>query len=452
MIQTEQKLEPCPQCASATSNRTPNQPQAIGAWHVGTIALLALGYSAYYFCRSDYSVALPLIIAEQVSHGVSAHAAEIRLGSIASLGVLAYAIGKVPAGAIADRFGGRRNFLGGMAGSILFTLLFMAGGGFPLFTVAWIGNRLVQSMGWAGLVKISSRWFSYSIYGTVMAILSLSYLFGDAIARETMSLLLAHGMGWRGLFATGAAILAVLLMLNLFLLKESPTDCGLPAAEENPENLFRKADSQASEAHPSSLAIFRRLFSSYAFWLVCILSLGATLLRETFNLWTPTYFTQFAHMTSAQAASGSAIFPLFGGISVLLAGWLSDFFGKFGRAIITFAGLLFAAGALLGLASLPQHTRPLYPLVLVGLVAFLLIGPYSYLAGAMSLDFGGKDGGATASGVIDSAGYLAGVLSGNGMARVAVEFGWHAFFLLLAAVAALSSLVAVALLRHQREH
>jgi sugar phosphate permease len=70
----------------------------------------------------------------------------------------------------------------------------------------------------------------------------------------------------------------------------------------------------------------------------------------------------------------------------------------------------------------------------------------------MSLDFGGKDGGATASGVIDSAGYLAGVLSGNGMARVAVEHGWHAFFLLLAVVAVLSSIVAVALLRHQREH
>lgn len=449
MIRTEQKLEQGAPCSAANNDKTQN----IGAWHAGTIALLAVGYSAYYFCRSDYSVALPLIIAEQVSRGVSAHAAEVRLGSIASFGVLAYAIGKIPAGALADRFGGRGNFLGGMAGSILFTLLFMAGGGFPLFTLAWVGNRLVQTMGWAGIVKITSRWFSYSIYGTVMAILSLSYLFGDAISREAMSLLLAAGMGWRGLFITGAVILAVLLVLNFFFLKESPTDCGLLPAEENPKNLFaRSAGDEEAETDRSSLAIFRRLFSSYAFWLVCILSLGATLLRETFNLWTPTYFTQFAHMTSAQAASGSAVFPLFGGISVLLAGWLSDFFGKFGRAIITFAGLLLAACALLGLASLPQHTRPVYPLILVGVVAFLLIGPYSYLSGAMSLDFGGKNGGATASGVVDSAGYLAGVFSGNGMAWVAVEHGWHAFFLLLAIVAVLSSLVAAALLRHQREH
>ena len=47
-------------------------------------------------------------------------------------------------------------------------------------------------------------------------------------------------------------------------------------------------------------------------------------------------------------------------------------------------------------------------------MAFLLIGPYSYLAGAISLDFGGKRGGATACGIIDGVGYLGGVLAGEG--------------------------------------
>jgi MFS family permease len=112
-------------------------------WHLLTISLLFLGYTGYYFCRSDYSVALPLILAEQVRNGTPAGIAQIRLGSIASLGVLAYAIAKFPSGALADRFGGRRNFLGGMFGSILFTVLFMLGGGFPLFSLAWLGNRLV---------------------------------------------------------------------------------------------------------------------------------------------------------------------------------------------------------------------------------------------------------------------------------------------------------------------
>ncbi len=414
-------------------------------WHILTISLLFLGYAGYYFCRSDYSVALPLILAEQVRKGTPANIAQVRLGSIASLGVLMYALGKFPSGGLADRFGGRRNFLGGMFGSILFTVLFMLGGGFPIFTLAWVGNRLVQSLGWAGLIKVTSRWFSYSTYGSVMGVLSLSYLFGDAVSRAIMSLLLAHGLGWRGIFATGAGLLTIILLLNVIFLRESPVSYQLPAPEENPLNLF----SGATVSRPGIAAIVRTLLSSYAFWLVCGLSLGTTLLRETFNLWIPTYFTQMARMTGAQAASGSALFPFFGGVSVLLAGFLSDYLGPEGRSRILLAGLCLTVVALLGLAGTSIQAPRWVPVALVAAVAFCLLGPYSYLAGAMALDFGGKAGSATASGLIDGFGYLAGILSGNGMAHLAVNYGWQTMFLVLAAVAGLTSVVAALALWQQ---
>jgi sugar phosphate permease len=59
------------------------------------VALLFAGYAAYYFCRSDLSVAMPLIIEDLQWHGMSSHDAVIRMGQIASFGVLAYAIGKL---------------------------------------------------------------------------------------------------------------------------------------------------------------------------------------------------------------------------------------------------------------------------------------------------------------------------------------------------------------------
>jgi OPA family glycerol-3-phosphate transporter-like MFS transporter len=90
------------------------------------------------------------------------------------------------------------------------------------------------------------------------------------------------------------------------------------------------------------------------------------------------------------------------------------------------------------------------PVALVTLVAFLMIGPYSYLAGAISLDFGGKQGSATASGLIDGAGYLGGVLAGNSFASVAVMWGWKGAFASLAAIALLSSVAAGVYLHHQR--
>lgn len=422
------------------------------AWHGTTIALLALGYSGYYFCRSNLSVVLPDLIQYMARHGVTANEAQVRLGLLASAGTMAYAVGKFISGSLADLFGGRRNFLGGMAGSIFFTVLFVMGGAFPLFMLAWVGNRLFQSTGWVGLVKVTSRWFSYSTYGTVMAVLSLSYLFGDAACRWVMGWLLSIGLGWRGVFLAGAGSLAVLLIANLMLLRETPEERGLPSPESNPLNVYGAEDAQASQDKASLGAILRPLVRSFPFWLVCLLSLGTTLLRETFNFWTPTYFVEFVGLTPSVAAERSALFPLFGGLSVLAAGVLSDKLGLNGRNLVLVGGMGASTVCLVALAHTPGHASQWTPVVLVTLVGFLLLGPYSYLAGAMSLDFGGKRGSATAAGIIDGVGYLAGWLAGDTVARVTVAFGWKNAFLALAVTALLTALVAVVLVAHQRFH
>lgn len=417
-------------------------------WQVCTVALLVVGYAGYYLCRSDLSVAMPLLIAELAKRGVSPDAAKVSLGSVASLGVLAYAIGKFPSGWLADFLGGRRNFLFGMAGSILFTVLFSLAGGMPLFTLAWMGNRCVQSLGWAGMVKITSRWFSYSAYGTAMGVISLSYLFGDAASREFLARLIDAGFGWRGLFFAAAGTLALLLLLNLLLLKETPGSLGFPEPSANPANLF---GAEGETPKPASLSSLLGTFArSPAFWMVCLLSLGVTILRETFNLWTPTYFTQAVGLTVADAAHKSALFPLFGGLSVLLAGFVSDRLGRHGRAAIILFGLLLTAGALLILAFGNFGASRLIPVALVALVAFVMLGPYSYLAGAISLDFGGKQGSATASGLIDGVGYLGAVLAGNSVAGISVVWGWKGAFAALASVAILSSLAAATYLSELR--
>ncbi len=418
-------------------------------WQAVTVALLMTGYAGYYLCRSDLSVALPLLIQEMESHGIPRDDATTQLGTIASLGVLAYAIGKFPSGGLADFLGGRRNYLFGMAGAVLFTFLFAVSGGIPMFTMAWIGNRAVQSLGWAGLVKITSKWFSFSSYGSVMGIISLSFLFGDALSRQFMATLIAHGFGWRGVFYWAGCVLAALLLVNIVLVKESPRDRGLPEPPVNPSNLFGAGGEQHTPVSVGSL--LRTFGRSRVFWLVCVLSLGMTLVRETFNLWTPTYFTEAVGLTNADAAQKSALFPLFGGISVLLSGFVSDRLGRGGRAAIILGGMLLAGGALLVLGLADFKGMPGWPEALVALVAFLIIGPYAYLAGAIALDFGGKQGSGTASGLIDGVGYLGGVLAGNSMARIAVTWGWKGAFGVLASVTWLASIAAARYFMHQRQ-
>ena len=112
-------------------------------------------------------------------------------------------------------------------------------------------------------------------------------------------------------------------------------------------------------------------------------------------------------------------------------------------------GLALAGVALLALGSGTISGSRSWPMILVGLVGFLVVGPYSFLAGAVALDFGGKQGSGTASGIIDGVGYLGGVLAGDSMARISVDYGWNGAFRLLAAVAFLASVAAAAFLRHQ---
>src|SRR5215469_5667894 len=88
-------------------------------WQALTIALLVTGYAGYYLCRSNLSVAMPFIVRDLAHDGYDPDRARVALGTIASAGVLAYAIGKFAAGAIADVVGGRRSFLLGMGGSIV---------------------------------------------------------------------------------------------------------------------------------------------------------------------------------------------------------------------------------------------------------------------------------------------------------------------------------------------
>jgi len=407
-----------------------------------TIALLFGGYAACYYCRADLSVATPLLVEELGRHGVSHGDALIRIGSVSSLGIAAYAVGKLFLTGLGDYWGGRRNFLIGVGGAAVFTLMFAAGGSMPIFTVAWIGNRLTQSLGWAGLIKVSSKWFDYSSYGSIIGILSISYLVGDALARQQMGVLIGHGYGWRAVFLFAAGVAAVMLLASFLWLRESRVEAGHQEAMPNPLNLFA-----ATESPPASVgALLLPLLRSRAFLLVCVLSFTCTIIRETFNTWTPVYLRDHLGYSTSHAAALSALFPGVGVISVLLAGWLSDRHGLNGRSLLLFLGLTATVGALLLLMSLrPGATPAILPLAGIGLVAFCLLGPYSYLGGAFALDFGGKQASAASSGIIDGIGYLGGVLAGYGIARIAVASGWDGVFVTLAVVSAAAALCAGAL-------
>jgi OPA family glycerol-3-phosphate transporter-like MFS transporter len=180
------------------------------AWQNITLVTLFTGYAGYYVCRSNLSVATPLILREFEGTGIDEEA----IGGIVSLGVLLYAIGKIFNGVLADRVGGRPLFLLGMFMSIVCTVLFGLSSGLTAFLILWACNRFFQSMGWVSLVKTASRWFPYSRHATVMGILSMSFLLGDAGVRLYLGGLLHLNFGWRELFYASAGTLGVIAIIS----------------------------------------------------------------------------------------------------------------------------------------------------------------------------------------------------------------------------------------------
>jgi sugar phosphate permease len=288
-------------------------------------------------------------------------------------------------------------------------------------------------------VKMSSRWFNYTAHGTIMAIVSLSYLWGDAAARRFMGWLLREGLEWRTIFLVNAGLLAAWLVLCFARLREAPSDLGMTDGVASPVNLYGKA---GEDAKPTGLiALLTPMIKSPSFWCVCLLSLAMTFVRESMNNWTATYFVQGLGLTKDQAADASAGFPFWGGCAVFLAGLFGDKLGRVGRALILFLGLLLAGLALGSLSRLGAEQAD-WAVRLVNASGFLLLAPYSFLTGVIALDFGGKRGSATVCGIFDGIGYLGGILAGHTVANLVAESGWSLTFGVLATVTSASCVAA----------
>src|SRR5262249_52971324 len=121
--------------ATPAGGATASGPSRLARWRAITLAALFVGYTGYYVCRSDLSVAAPLIQKDLPGIG------KTELGWLSSVGLIAYAVGKVVNGLLADLLGGRRVFLLGMVLSAGCTVAFGLSSGLTAFLVLWAVNR-----------------------------------------------------------------------------------------------------------------------------------------------------------------------------------------------------------------------------------------------------------------------------------------------------------------------
>lgn len=404
----------------------------LSAWRGVTLLALLFGYVGYYLCRSNWAVAKPLILNDFKDEGLTIE----KLGDIESAALLCYAVGKAVNGPVADLLGGRRVFLLGMFLSVVVTLLMGLTGGALAFLLLNMSNRFVQSMGWGGLIQVVGNWFPPRSHGTVMGILSMSYLLGDALAKAYLGLF-AKQTNWDEIFFISAGSLAVIAVVCAVALRNSPTSLGLPEQAPPPANVYGEDDS----IKPSLIQLLIPLLTSSTFLLICLLNGGLTLIRETFRTWTPTYLVQAVDLSPQDASLNASLLSVAGAVASLLTGLFTDRLnGRYGLVLVPM--LLAATGGMIVLSQLDPKADLRMTIAVLCFMSFFILGPYTLCSGVLALGLGGKKGGGTAAGLIDTCGYLAGTLAGSGVARVAGRYGWSAAFEVLAYVAGLTALAA----------
>src|SRR5215472_3606771 len=211
----------------------------------------------------------------------------------------------------------------------------------------------------------------------------------------------------------------------------------------------RKGPLLPEESHANGEALgkleFLTLFRRPQFLITCGLCFTVTLMREAFNTWSVDFLvTVQGDKSVVNASLQSTAFDLAGLVSVFVAGVAYDKVAPARRRWLMAGSLALLAGVLVGLSPVAR-AAPLAGAGLVGLAGLLVYGPYSLLAGTLAVESGGVRLAATAAGIIDGAGYIAGSLAGVTLGRLLDVDGYSLGFGVLAAITALSAAIALAL-------
>lgn len=395
-------------------------PSTLRAYtYLGT---LVVAYIGIYLCRKNLAVAVPTL---QKTWSLSKE----QIGVVGSISTITYAAGKFLFGPITDRIGGRASLLCSMTLVALFGALGGLAPSLAVLTLVYSANRLCGAASWGALLKQVPEWFKPEKLAFTCGLLSLSYVFGGAVAVSFAGIIarLSHD-SWRAVLACPSIALILIMVACWFVLPRTARHD--PAAgPKDPKDGFR-------------FSRYLELITERKFLVVAALSFTLTLMRETFNFWTVDFIRTEGgeQVSSSVAAFMSTPFDLCGAVGIVLMGWIFGRLRPAARQRLLVAVLVTLAALLVALPTL-FHAGLWVLAVGVGLIGFLVYGPYSLLAGVLAVEVRGKEFAATVSGLVDGAGYIAGFLSGMFFGRLLMIGGYRLGFQVMAGLTIVSAVL-----------
>lgn len=287
-------------------------------------------------------------------------------GLIFGAGTAVYAISFLINGPLIDRIGGRKGILFAACGSALANAalaLYLAwllasgdpGGGHivGVFSLLYAVNMYFQSFGAVSIVKVNAHWFHLRERGGFSGIFGTMIASGIFLAFTVNSWLLDFATAsFQGaqvqwvVFAVPSILLAAFGALEFFLLRDKPSDAGLPNFDTG------DASSGEDDRPLPTLEVFKRLLTNPIILTVAAIEFCTGVVRQGVMHWFPIYATEVWALPKTHALqSGSWEHVWLVGACFAVAGlsWLLASRVKAGRR-----GLLVVLGALAFLAPFLQ--------------------------------------------------------------------------------------------------
>ncbi|MFC4055043.1 MFS transporter [Actinomadura syzygii] len=330
--------------------------------------------------------------------------------------VVVGSVGRIPVGALTDRFGGRALFPAVSAITIV-PVLYLGLAGHSSLAALLVGGFFLGVGGTAFAVGVPfvNAWFPPARRGFAIGVFGMG-MGGTAIsALTTVRLVDSRGMAFP--FVLTAVLLAAYAVVSWFVLREAPgrTPPAEPLAKRLAETVRLPVTWQAS-------ALYAVAFGGYV----------------AFSVYLPTYLKTQYGLSQSDAANRMAGFVLLAVVMRPFGGWLSD---RIGAVRVMLAALVVTAAG----AVVQAFAPPLAPL---GTIAFLAmaaaLGAGSGATFALVARIAPANRVGAVTGVVGAAGGLGGFLPPLVMGTIYGSLGSYALGLALLAVVAAAAAVLTA--------
>jgi ACS family glucarate transporter-like MFS transporter len=378
---------------------------------------------------------------------------DVDMGQVIGAFWLAYAIFDIPAGWLGDRFGARVALTRVVVAWSLFTALTGAATGFYVLLATRFLFGATEAGAFPNMARVQASWLPRAARGRAGGWLWLAarwgaafspMLFGSMIrwvdspaVRSVLTAVpgLAEVSGWRLAFVL-AGLFGVVWCLAFYpWFRNDPSE--KPAVNAAELTLIRADQAPGEEQAHGQIAagMWKQLLTSRSLWALALVYIFGSFGWSFFVSWMPRYLSDIHHVTFEESESIWKQPLLYGGISCLVGGVLSDRLVRatgrkwLGRALFPLVGLTTAAAAIFAVRGVADPDTAVVLMCVAG-AAFDFGQAASW---ATIVDLGGRYAG-TAAGFINLIGNLGTAVQPAIGAWIFNTAGWPTLFAVYAGV------------------